>query len=71
MRFHLLAKGLWTPDGQVVAADEGEGALNDAKALGLIGRCVETHHYATIANCRTSLEAWAALEEVYRAQTVA
>ena len=71
MRFLLVTKGLWDA---VRARGDGEGvvdAADDAKALALIGLCVEDHHLPTVEDCETARQAWQALESVYRARSMA
>lgn len=64
MRFLLITKGYWT-------AVEEEGQDNDAKALALIGLCVEDHHLSTIDKCSTAKEAWETLASIYKAKSIA
>jgi gag-polypeptide of LTR copia-type len=64
MRFLLITKGYWK-------AVQASGEPEDAKALAMIGLCVEDHHLTSIEKCQTAKEAWEALEAVYRAKSTA
>jgi galactitol-specific phosphotransferase system IIB component len=65
MRYLLLHKGLWTS----VTEDEPRDDGADQKALALIGLSVKDHHLSTLAECKTSKEAWDALAGVYKAKS--
>ena len=71
MRFLLVTKDMWSA---VTVGTDGDGHVNavtDAKALALIGLCVEDYHLPIIEKCNTAKEAWEVLAAVYKAKSTA
>jgi flavodoxin len=69
MKLLLTIKDYW----KAIEGVEGEevSVEEDAKALALVGLCVEDHHLPTIEKCQTAKEAWDALKRVYSARSTA
>ena len=65
MKYLLVHKGVWEAVSGGGTVDSGA----DQKALALIVLSVKDVHLPTLAHCKTSKEAWTALEAVYTAKS--
>ena len=65
MKYLLVHKGVWEAVSGSGTVDSGA----DQKALALIVLSVKDVHLPTLAHCKTSKEAWNALEAVYTAKS--